>query len=75
MRLRNAPSDPAAGDVDINRLDVLRPILWMASLAIIVCLLAGYIALANLIALVTLLTLFTVSVTYVLVVLVGAGLG
>lgn len=76
LRLQEAPAAPATegpGE-EVNRLDILRPILWMAALGIIICLLVGYIALADFLARVTLLSLFTVALTHVLVVLIGAGL-
>ena len=80
LRLRNAPSAPPPEDggptpaEDVNKLDILRPILWVVVFAILACLLAGYVALAGFLALFPLVALFTASSAYILMTLIDAGL-
>jgi small-conductance mechanosensitive channel len=78
VRLRSAPSEEeleASGTPEtINRLDILRPFLWIATIAIYVCLLTGYIALAGFFAVVPVATLFIAAVAYVLITLIDTTL-
>ena len=79
LRLRNAPLAGAAEEGsaavdDVNKLDILRPVLWIAVFAILACLLAGYVAMAGFLALFPLVALFTASLAYLLMTLVDAGL-
>lgn len=79
VRLRSAPpamvdGQPLAPEDDVNRLDILRPILWVAVAGVVLCLLAGYVAMAGFIALFPISALFTASFAYALMTLVDAGL-
>jgi potassium-dependent mechanosensitive channel len=79
LRLRNAPATvpedggPAPAE-DANKLDILRPILWVVVFAIFACLLSGYVALAGFLAMFPLVVLFTASIAYILMTLIDAGL-
>jgi potassium efflux system protein len=80
IQLRNPPQAEASDEgggapaEDVNKLDILRPILWVIIFAIIVCLLAGYLALAGFLALFPLAALVVASIAYILMVLIDAGL-
>jgi potassium-dependent mechanosensitive channel len=76
VRLRSAPTEEEGEGAPetINRLDILRPFLWIATIAIYVCLLTGYIALAGFFAVVPIATLFIAAVAYVLITLIDTTL-
>jgi potassium-dependent mechanosensitive channel len=79
LRLRNAPdtlpedSGPTPAE-DVNKLDILRPILWVVVFAVIACLLSGYVALAGFLAMFPLVVLFTATLAYIVMTLIDAGL-
>ncbi len=79
IRLRNAPptvidGQPLPPDEDINTLDILRPISWVAVLVMAVCLVLGFNILALAVAGLPLMLLCIVAATYLLTTLVDASL-
>jgi small-conductance mechanosensitive channel len=79
VRLRNAPgsapdSEGAVPEEDVNKLDILRPILWVAVVAVYACLLAGFVALASFFAFFPLVAIFVAALAYVAMVLIDATL-
>ncbi|MDQ0396316.1 DUF3772 domain-containing protein [Labrys monachus] len=79
IRLRSAPPTVVNGQVlspdeDINALDILRPISWVAVFVMGVCLIAGYTALAVAAAVLPLLLICIIAASYLLTTLVDSAL-
>ncbi|CAM5776005.1 hypothetical protein LMIY3S_05309 [Labrys miyagiensis] len=79
IRLRRAPptlvdGQPLPPDEDINALDILRPMSWVAVFVMGVCLLLGYNILAVAVAVLPLMLLSLVAGTYLLTTLVDSAL-
>ena len=79
IRIRSAPptvvdGQPVPPDEDITRLDILRPISWVAVLVMIVSLLFGYMALAVAAAILPLMVISIVVASYLLMTLVDSAL-
>ena len=79
IRLRSAPTGLAgeggSPPDEINRLDILRPLLWIAVIGVYACLVTGYVALAGFFAFFPLSAVFIAAIAYILVVLIDTGLG
>jgi potassium-dependent mechanosensitive channel len=71
VRLRKAPDD-GVGQDDMNGLDILRPILWIAVIAVFASLVAGYIALAGFFAVFPVAAIFIAAIAYILMVLIDS---
>ena len=79
VRLRSAPPTmvngvPLAPEEDLNALDILRPMLWIVVAVILVCLMAGYVALAEFAASLPLVLTFMAALIHVVMTLIDAGL-
>jgi small-conductance mechanosensitive channel len=74
VRLRDreatGPDGEARPEGEVNKLDILRPLLWIAVIAVIVCLLTGYVALASFFAFFPLIVVFMATIAYVLMTLI-----
>ncbi|WP_413990211.1 DUF3772 domain-containing protein [Labrys okinawensis] len=79
IRLRSAPptvvdGQPVPPDEDINTLDILRPMSWVAVMIMAVCLVLGYNILALAVAGLPLMLLCIIAATYLLTTLVDSSL-